>query len=389
MPNSARSKPDAATDTEHAVEVLKQEDKIQKALKQTSSAPPSPKSVPHRQKLFLGVYVIFVLVFGGLYFLLNHHAFSLEPSVHMFLSRACLGVVAIVTVVAAAQSIDVYLVDRVDDRVAEYNVRRILKLVAGCLIVIILISVLFVNWYTAVVSLGVFSVIVGLAFQTTFTSFIAWVYILIRSPYRVGDRIKIDQATGDVIDVSYLDTTLWEFGGDLLSTDHPSGRVIRFPNSKALNSVIYNYSWPVFPYIWNEIKFSVAYESDLEFIAHTMQQVAEEELGEAMLKRVRTFTKLLAETPVDRLEVRERPHVVFRVNSNTWLDAIVRYVLSVILVLMFLMAVVTDVIGVHTVLGAFTTGVLVGQSSINREFLTKVRVSSVWINGVGSMDLVA
>jgi small-conductance mechanosensitive channel len=142
----------------------------------------------------------------------------------------------------------------------------------------------------------------------------------------VGDRIKIDEATGDVIDVGYLDTTLWEFGGDLLSTDHPSGRVIRFPNSKVLNSVVYNYSWPLFPYIWNEIKFSVAYESDLEFVAKTMQQVAEEELGEKMLKRVRTFTRLLAETPVDRLEVRERPTVVFRVNSNTWLDAIVRYV---------------------------------------------------------------
>src|ERR1043166_2379132 len=39
-------------------------------------------------------------------------------------------------------------------------------------------------------------------------------------------------------------------------------------------------------------------------------------------------------------------------------------VLSVILVLMFLMALVTDVIGIHTVLGAFTTGVLVGQSSM-------------------------
>ncbi|HEY6247892.1 MAG TPA: cation:proton antiporter [Pyrinomonadaceae bacterium] len=37
-------------------------------------------------------------------------------------------------------------------------------------------------------------------------------------------------------------------------------------------------------------------------------------------------------------------------------------VLSAILGLMFLMAVVTDVIGVHTVLGAFTTGVLAGQS---------------------------
>jgi small-conductance mechanosensitive channel len=27
----------------------------------------------------------------------------------------------------------------------------------------------------------------------------------------VGDRIQIGDATGDVIDVGYLDTTLWEF----------------------------------------------------------------------------------------------------------------------------------------------------------------------------------
>jgi len=36
-----------------------------------------------------------------------------------------------------------------------------------------------------------------------------------------------------------------------------------------------------------------------------MQDVAEEELGEAMLERVSTYTELLAETPVDQLEVRE------------------------------------------------------------------------------------
>src|SRR5205814_4454846 len=79
------------------------------------------------------------------------------------------------------------------------------------------------------------------------------------------------------------------------------------------------------PYIWNEIKFNVAYESDLDFVAQTMQEVAEEELGEAMLERVRMYTELLAETPVDQLQVREKPTVIFRVNGNTWLDAIVRY----------------------------------------------------------------
>jgi small-conductance mechanosensitive channel len=93
-----------------------------------------------------------------------------------------------------------------------------------------------------------------------------------------------------------------------------------------LDSIVYNYSWPLFPYIWNEIKFNIAYGADLEFVSKTMQKVAEEELGEEMMRRVEVFRDLLARTPVDELEVHERPRVIFRVSENTWLEAIVRYV---------------------------------------------------------------
>ncbi len=319
--------PSSPARTKAKVEQLKQDSEIKKALEQTAGGrEPAPLTVNKKQKMFLGTYVVILLSLGALYYLLRLHVFNIGDTLIAFLQRADLGGLAIATVVAIGKSIDVYLIDRVDDAVAEYNIRRILKLVTALVIALILISVLFVNWYTAVVSLGVFSLILGLALQTTFTSFIGWIYILVRAPFRVGDRIKIGNATGDVIDVSYLDTTLWEFGGDFLSTDHPSGRVIRFSNSTVLNSAVYNYSWPLFPYIWNEIKFNVAYESDLEFIASTLQEVAQEELGKAMLERVRTFRTLLSETPVDQLEVREHPSVVFRVSENTWLEAIVRYV---------------------------------------------------------------
>jgi small-conductance mechanosensitive channel len=128
-----------------------------------------------------------------------------------------------------------------------------------------------------------------------------------------------------VIDVNYLDTTLWEFGGDLLSTEHPSGRIIKFPNSTVLSSPVYNYTWPLFPYIWNEIRFQIAYNADLEFVAATMKEVAEREVGEEMMKQVAVFREILAHTPVNQLEVQERPVVLFRVSENTWLEAIVRY----------------------------------------------------------------
>src|SRR6266404_5797747 len=312
--------------TKEKVEELKQDTEVQKALDQT--APPQEAVVlPNKQKRgwFLTTYLLLLFLLGAAYYLIHLRIVHLAEAYFVFFQRFCLGSLAIVIALAIAKTLDTYLITKVEDPASEYNIRRIVKLVTVIIIGFLVVSILFANWYTAVVSLGLVSLILGFALQTPITSFIGWVYILIRTPYRVGDRIRIGNATGDVIDVSYLDTTLWEFGGDFLSTDHPSGRVIRFPNAKVLSSAVYNYSWPLFPYIWSEIKFNVAYESDLDFVAQTMQEVAEEELGEAMLERVRTYTELLAETPVDQLQVMEKPTVIFRVNGNTWLDAIVRY----------------------------------------------------------------
>ena len=100
---------------------------------------------------------------------------------------------------------------------------------------------------------------------------------------------------------------------------------MKFPNAKVFTTPVYNYSWPLFPYIWNEIKFYVGYNSDLEYVARVMQEVTEELLGKDMIERVRVYSQLLAETPVDQLQVRERPYAFFRVSENTWLEAIVRY----------------------------------------------------------------
>jgi small-conductance mechanosensitive channel len=312
------------------VEQVKERQDVKEALKQTTSTEPVAKPKAERKdKLWLGTHVIILLALATLRFLLQFNLFGVVPqypNAIQFVQRIILGAMGVVLLLALAKVIDVYGVGQLHSPVARYNLRRVAKLVLGLVFVLIVVASLFSNWYTTLVSIGLLSLILGLAVQTPVTSFLGWIYILARSPYRVGDRIKIGEATGDVIDVSYLDTTLWEFGGgDLLSTDHPTGRIIRFPNSKILDSTIYNYTWPLFPYIWNEIKFSVAYESDLKFVAETMQRVAAEEVGEHMMKQVRVFREILAQTPVDQLEVREYPAVLFRTNANTWVDAIVRY----------------------------------------------------------------
>jgi small-conductance mechanosensitive channel len=307
-------------------EEISRKPEIRKELQRATGKKRPEKVKARGRDKFL--FLVHALVLAGCiaaFFLLGFKLVPLPQSIIGVLGRILRGTALVVVVLAIARAISVYALGRIEDAAIRFTLQRILHLVVALAVAVIVISIIFVNWYAAVAALGVGSVIVGLAVQTPMKSFIAWIYILVRQPYRVGDRIQIGEATGDVIDVGYLDTTLWEFGGKYISGDHPSGRLIKFPNEKVLDEIVYNYSWPLFPYIWNEIKFYVAFNADLEFIASTMQKITEEELGKEMIARVQTFRDLLARTPVDELEVHERPRVIFRVSENTWLEAIVRY----------------------------------------------------------------
>jgi small-conductance mechanosensitive channel len=310
-------------------EEISQRPEIRKELQRTTGEKRTERiKARGKDKFWFIVQALILLGCVALYLLVGSRLIPLSQASVGVLGRILRGTALVVVVLAIARVISIYALGRIEDSSTRFTLQRVMHLVVALIVVVIAISIIFVNWYGALAALGIGSVMIGLAVQTPMKSFVAWIYILVRQPFRVGDRIQIGEATGDVIDVGYLDTTLWEFGGKYLSGDHPSGRLIKFPNEKVLNEIVYNYSWPLFPYVWNEIKFYVAFNADLEFIANTMQKITEEELGEEMIKRVETFRELLARTPVDELEVRERPRVIFRVSENTWLEAIVRYLVA-------------------------------------------------------------
>jgi small-conductance mechanosensitive channel len=317
-------KPHTKEELQKKVEEVKQDADVQRALKQATPIERRKGPVARaRDKFVIGTHLFLLIVIGAVFQLLNRLP-EFTQRYPLFL-KLILAIAVVIICLMVLRLLDVYFIGRVQNAVYQYNLKRVSRLVVWLVIAFFVLTILFQNWYTAVVSFGLISLVLGFALQTPITSFIGWIYILVREPYRVGDRIKIGNATGDVIDVNYLDTTLWEFGGDYLSTEHPSGRIIKFPNSTVLSSPVYNYTWPLFPYIWNEIRFQVAYNSDLEFVAKTMKEVAEQEVGEEMMKQVAVFREILAQTPVNQLEVQERPVVLFRVSDNTWIDAIVRY----------------------------------------------------------------
>ena len=312
-------------DTER--ETIEEQPDVQRALQRSGGAPRPTPGIAHGKKAGLLGWIALLLTLSVIYYLLRLDALD-DLDRYLPARRVVVGAMAVVLVLALSRAIDTYIIQPNCNRVARFNLQHILKLATWLVLALIAISVLFANWYTAAASLGLISLVLGFALQTPITSLIGWVYILVREPYRIGDRIRIGKALGDVIDVHYLDTTLWELGGEHLSGFHPSGRVIKFPNANVLTEPVYNYSWPLFPYIWNEIKFQIGYDSDLDFVADTMRVAAEQETGEIMMKRVRLFRDLLARTPVDQVHVSERPAVFFRVSDNTWIEAVVRYIVD-------------------------------------------------------------
>lgn len=193
----------------------------------------------------------------------------------------------------------------------KYNLLRIIRFLSITLSLIVVASFLFQNLYAAAVSFGLISLILGFALQAPIASFIAWVYLIFRRSYLVGDRIQIKGFRGDVVEISYLDTSILECSGDYLGNDRSSGRVIRFPNSLILKEEVINYSGPEMPFIWNETPIQIAYTSDLQFV--------EACLLEASLKDFEACYPKLAN------HKQWEPMVYFRINTFAWMEAVISY----------------------------------------------------------------
>lgn len=286
------------------------------------------KETTFSKNLKIGTYSLFAAGFLACYFLFHFHLLSIPAKWETFVVKFCLGSFFGMLILLTAKAAEGVIHRKGKSRWYRYNLLRLIRLVSFLLATAVMISFLFVNWYTAAVSLGLISLLLGFALQTPITSFIGWINILIRTPYQVGDRIQIGEFKGDVVEINYFDTTLWEFGGEYLTNDVPSGRLIRFPNSLVLQAAVFNYSWRKFPYIWNEIPFHVAYESDLNYVTTTIKSVARKELDPVMEERIENFKLLVKQTPVDELDIKEYPFITFRINTNTWVEVLLTYLVE-------------------------------------------------------------
>ena len=117
----------------------------------------------------------------------------------------------------------------------------------------------------------------AIAMREVLLSFVAWIHMLVRSPYKSGDRIEVNGLHGDVIDIRPLHSTMMETGG-WVDADQSTGRIVHFPNSWFYQHGVYNYTQG-FRFVWNEIPFTVTLRSDWKAARDILMKLASETTG--------------------------------------------------------------------------------------------------------------
>ena len=131
----------------------------------------------------------------------------------------------------------------------------------------VLVGVLIIGriWFEAFQSLatflGLLSAGLAVALRDPITDLAAWLFIIWRKPFGIGDRVEIGENRGDVIDQRVFKFTINEIG-KWVDADQSTGRIIHIPNHQIFTNPVINYNSRQFRFIWHEIPVLITFESD-------------------------------------------------------------------------------------------------------------------------------
>lgn len=181
-----------------------------------------------------------------------------------------------------------------------YYWRNGIKNLTNLLLVVIIGSI----WVDRVGSLATFFGLVGaglaIALQAPIANIAGWVFILLRRPFEIGDRIQIGDFAGDVIDIRFYQFTVNEIR-NWVDADQSTGRIIHIPNGQVFREPQANFTQG-FNHIWNEIEVRVTFESNWKKAKTILEDV------------VQTHVEQLSRTAAKRLMEASKQYLIFYTN---------------------------------------------------------------------------
>ncbi|MBN2162896.1 MAG: mechanosensitive ion channel family protein [Pontiellaceae bacterium] len=149
---------------------------------------------------------------------------------------------------------------KIEDDKRRYHTRRTVTYIYTFVVIIVIGSFWFQGIASLSTFLGLASAGLAVAMHDTIANMAGFFFIEARKPFKVGDRIELENFKGDVIDIRLFQFSIVEVG-NWVDADQSTGRIIHVPNSMVLRSPLSNYHIG-FEYIWNEIPVLITFESN-------------------------------------------------------------------------------------------------------------------------------
>ncbi|MHC4248584.1 MAG: mechanosensitive ion channel family protein [Planctomycetota bacterium] len=161
----------------------------------------------------------------------------------------------------------------------------------------IIVIFVLVSYSGSLATLGIsaafLGMVMGWSLQAPVTGIAAWLMVILKRPFKIGDRIIISGIVGDVIDINLTHIVLNQVGGTI-GGEEKSGRGVLIPNATLFQQVVYNYNFES-RYILDEVSVLVTFESDVDEAERVMREAAHGATSEIV-----TDTK---QEPFSRIEI--------------------------------------------------------------------------------------
>ncbi len=148
-----------------------------------------------------------------------------------------------------------------DDRVVEL-LELIIKYFIWFLALVLILSTFEIDITPLLAGAGIAGLAIALAAQDIVSNFFSGALITMDKPFKIGDRVKIDNNLGDVIAVGPRSTRIRTL----------EYQIVTIPNNKITTNVIINYSMPD-PKLKMTIPISVAYGSDIDKVTRILYEI--------------------------------------------------------------------------------------------------------------------
>jgi small-conductance mechanosensitive channel len=175
----------------------------------------------------------------------------------------------------------------------------LLKFLFILFLFILAISAYHGNWGEIGFIAGLLTIAIGWALQKPISGVVAWLIIVSRRPFKIGDRIIITNVKGEISNISMTHIVLNEVGGTILG-EEKSGRTVMIPTSIIFEQEVINYTHKD-NYILDEVTTAITYESTL-IKAEKIILSAVEKTMEAFWEK---FPKRIVKKPHIRLKMKE------------------------------------------------------------------------------------